>query len=102
MSDNTWSDRMPRGVLDLYCAADHVVTTPLDRRMLWHLEGVLAVSATNDRLRQLAQDLRRYLDSTCAHHWHEYEPDQENPNDIPAHRQCMWCSDVEWHNAEAA
>lgn len=89
---SAWQDRMPRSVLDLYCAADHVVTTPTDRRMLWHIEGVLAVAAGNDRLRQLAQDLRRYLNSTCEHHWHEYEAEP----DIPAHRQCLWCSDVEW------
>ena len=95
MSNNTWQDRMPRSVLDLYCASDHVVTTPTDRRMLWHIEGVLAVTATNDRLRQVAQDLRRYLNATCEHHWHEYRAEA----DIPAHRQCLWCSDVEWLDA---
>ena len=100
MSDSTWSARMPRSVLDLYCPADHVVDTPIDRRMLWHVEGVLAVAATNDTLRQFAQDLRRYLNATCAHHWHEYEPDPANPNDIAAHRQCLWCSDVEWRDEQ--
>lgn len=97
MSDNTWQGRMPRSVLDLYCPSDHVVTTPTDRRKLWHIEGVLAVAATNDTQRQLAQDVRRYLNATCEHHWHEYEAE----TDISAHRQCLWCSDVEWLDAGA-
>lgn len=102
MSAGTWQDRMPRSVLDLYCAADHIVTTPTDRRMLWHIEAALAVTATNEMQRQLGRDLRQYLHATCEHHWHEYEPDPENPNDIAAHRQCVWCSDVEWLNPEVA
>ncbi|WP_395109819.1 hypothetical protein [Actinomadura sp. SCN-SB] len=97
MSDTApWQARMPRSVLDLYCPSDHLVTTPTDRRMLWHLESELAVAATNDRLRRLASDLRRYLNDTCAHHWHEREAEAG----IPAHRQCLWCSDVEWIGGE--
>lgn len=99
---DAWSDNMPRSVLDLYCAQDHVVTTPTDRRMLWHIEGQLAVAATNDTLRELALHLHRYLNETCAHHWHEYEPDPDNEHDVRAHRQCLWCNDVEWRETPEA
>jgi hypothetical protein len=34
----------------------------------------------------------QYLNETCGHHWHEWAGDE----DIAAHRQCSWCSDVEW------
>jgi hypothetical protein len=83
----TWRTRMPRGVLDPRCPHGEPVTTPADRRMLWHLEGLIAVAATSDMLRQAAIDLRAYLDETCEHHWHDYEGDDV----IPAHRQCLWC-----------
>lgn len=83
----TWRTRMPRGVLDPHCPHGEPVATPTDRRMLWHLEGLIAVAATSDMLRQAATDLRAYLDETCEHHWHDYEGDDV----IPAHRQCLWC-----------
>jgi hypothetical protein len=90
--NNTWRDRMPRGVLDPYGPHGEPIFTPTDRRMLWHLEGALTVAATNDTLRQLATDLRAYLNETCQHHWTDYDPE----TGIPAHRQCLWCCGVEW------
>jgi hypothetical protein len=82
----TWRTRMPRAVLDPRGPRGEDITTPADRRMLWHLEGVLAVAATNGTLRQVATDLSAYLAETCEHHWVDYEGDDE----IPGHRQCLW------------
>ena len=64
----------------------------MDRRILWNLEGFLAVSGTIREHRQKQENLLAYLRSTCAHHWHEYEADPP----IKAHRQCLWCNEVEW------
>lgn len=91
MTETNWRD-MPRSVTESFCPRDHFITTPTERRMLWHLEGVLTVSATNDTLRGVARNLRAYLTETCEHHWHEYRAE----GDIPAHRQCLWCCDVDW------
>lgn len=89
----TW----PRGVTDPHCAQGHHVETPADRRLLWHLEGQISTYAPHgSALDRLARDLRQYLNETCQHHWHEYEPEPGNENDVPAHRQCLWCNDVEW------
>lgn len=89
----------PRGVSDPRCPNGHVLerTTSTDHRLLWWIETSLAVSATNDTLRELASDLRRYLNATCQHHWHHYEGD----DDVPAHRQCLWCCDVVWLEGES-
>jgi hypothetical protein len=82
----------PRGVCDPLCPQEHAIETTTDHRLLWHLESVLAVSGTTDYLRDVGRDLHRYLNETCQHHWHEYAGD----DDIPAHRQCLWCNDVIW------
>lgn len=82
----------PRGVLDPLCADEHVITESLDRRVLWHLENVLAVSATTDYLREKASNLQRYLNGTCEHHWHDNQQYEEGD---PPLRQCLWCNDVE-------
>jgi hypothetical protein len=82
----------PRGVLDPLCPDEHIITESLDRRVLWHLENALAVSATTDYLREKASNLRRYLNQTCEHHWHDNQ--QYDENDPPL-RQCLWCNDVE-------
>lgn len=83
----------PRGVGDPFCPDGGRIRTPTDHRLLWHLETVLAVDArTGSRLDEVRQDLRRYLNARCDHHWHEYEGD----GDIPAHWQCLWCNDVLW------
>jgi hypothetical protein len=92
-----WIDRMPPSVTDLFNPHGELVTTPTDRRMLWHIESVLSVNAPiGSRLAQLGRDLRSYLNETCGHHWSEYQPDPDNESDVPAHRQCLWCHDVEW------
>lgn len=96
MNEFNWRDRFPRGVLDPFGPNGEVIFTPTDRRMLWHVEGVLAVAGTNDTLRNLGRAIHAYLNETCVHHWHDYTPDPANENDVPAHRQCLWCNDVEW------
>lgn len=83
---------LPRSVTDQLCPQGHIVTEPADRRWLWHLESVLAVSGTTDIHREKQHALQRYLVETCAHHWHDSEAD----GDIGAHRQCLWCCIVEW------
>lgn len=91
--DNDWRERAGRILLDPNDPNGAPLATPLDRRWLWRIEGELAVSATTETLRQLGRDLHQYLAETCEHHWgasHAAEPD------IPAHRQCLWCSDVDW------
>lgn len=94
MTDTTIPDAFPRGVTDPFCSQGHVVETPTDRRLLWHLE--LELSQSGDvRLREQGLTLAGYLASTCEHHWHDYAGD---PN-ILAHRQCLWCSHVEWKDA---
>ena len=95
MSDpwaNDWRERAGRIILDPNGPDGRPLETPRDRRWLWRIEHSLAVNATNDMLRQLQRDLHQYLAETCEHHWSERDGD----DDIPAHRQCLWCSDVEW------
>lgn len=84
----------PRGVADPFCPSGHRldVDTSTDHRLLWHIEGELSVLGGTERLRQLTSRLREYLNATCQHHWHEYEAE----DDMPAHRQCLWCNAVEW------
>jgi hypothetical protein len=90
---DTWRENWPRGVVDPLDPDGTPIVTPTDRRLLWHIEGVLAVAATNDRLRRLGSNIRQYLNETCEHHWKTYEGDEV----IDAHRQCLWCHAVEWH-----
>jgi hypothetical protein len=87
----TWRENLPRSVLDPWDSQGQPVFTPADRRMLWHIEGVLAVTATNDTLREVARDLRDYLVETCDHHWIALSAD----DCCPAMRQCTWCSYTE-------
>jgi len=74
------------------CSRGGSDATTLDRRWLWRLESFLAVSGTNRDQHQMGSDLRQYLNESCAHHWHNYAAD----DDIEAHRQCLYCHDVEW------
>lgn len=79
-----------RGAWDPICPRGCVLETTTDHRLLWHIECMLAVSATNDSLRELGSSLRKYLGATCQHHWHT---DEANPP-FQAMRQCLWCNDV--------
>lgn len=90
----------PRGVLDPLCPDEHIITETTDRRILWNLEMVLSGLA-GTAARDAVRNLRIYLHQTCAHHWHDYEGDLLPPEagGIPAHRQCLWCHDVEWAGA---
>lgn len=99
----TWRDRAPRSLTDLFDLYEQPIFTSADRRWLWCVESGLAVSATNDEQRQLARDLRAYLTETCEHHRVDYARSEwRHPvtgvveDVIPAHRQCLWCHDVEW------
>ncbi len=82
---------LPRSVMDPLCPEDHPVETPQDRRWLWHIEGFMAVNATTNYQRAMVRVLRRYLNDTCDHHWHESTGYDDEPL-----RQCLWCNDVEW------
>jgi hypothetical protein len=81
---------MPRSVLDPWDSQGQPVFTPADRRMLWHVEGVLAVAATTDYLRDLVRDLAAYLRETCEHHWIDLPAD----DCCPAMRMCTWCHET--------
>lgn len=103
MMTGTWRGRMPRGVTDPLGPRGEPIATPADRRLLWHIESMLAVRApAGSDLAALARDLRAYLNETCEHHWLEYaesrweHPDATEADAIPPHRQCLWCHDVEW------
>lgn len=101
----TWRDVFPRSVLDPFGPDGEPIFTSTDRRLLWHIEETLGVYAPirNDGLQVLHRALRSYLNGTCEHHWRDYEvsewrhPDTGEVEDqIPAHRQCLWCNEVEW------
>lgn len=91
-----WRDRAPLSLLDPNDPDGEPCSTPMDRRWLWRLESFLAVSGTNDTLRQMGSDLRQYLNESCEHHWRHYATETDVSWPIPAHKQCLWCSDVEW------
>jgi hypothetical protein len=101
MNESTVPEGFPRGVVDPLCPDEHVLTESTDRRLLWHLELQLA-GANTERLRDTGSALRRYLHTTCQHHWHDYLTCCDPPNDgcVPAHRQCLWCHDVVWLDEE--
>lgn len=89
-----WTNRAPSMLRDTLTGPDgEPCFTTTDRRWLWHLENAIAVHAPmGSDLEQFRRDLRQYLDETCEHHWQEWAGDDQ----IAAHRQCLWCSDVEW------
>lgn len=91
MSEN-WQDNAPAMLRSLAGPDGEDIPTPFDRRWLWRIEAFLAVSGTNDNQRQLGRDLRQYLNQTCQHVWRVWAGDDV----IAAHRQCLWCNDVEW------
>jgi hypothetical protein len=86
----TWRERAGRIVLDPRDPRGNPLTTPADRRWLWRIGNTLAGSAGTDELRQLAADLRGYLDETCEHHDLHYDGGE----DYPPHDQCLWCGEV--------
>lgn len=91
-----WRSRVPRSVTDDLTPGGDEVHAPTDRRMLWHLELQLATSApVGSHLAEVHRTLRAYLHDTCEHHWQRWPGDGE----LAAHRQCLWCCDVEWEAA---
>ena len=90
MADH-WTLRAPEMLRDETGPNGELCPTPMDRRWLWRLEGRLALCG-DPNLRALGDDLRQYLHETCEHYWRPWAGDDQ----IPAHQQCLWCSDVEW------
>lgn len=91
----TWRDRAPAMLRDtLTGPRSEPCFAPTDRRWLWRLESFLAVYGTNQRHDDARRDLLEYLRETCEHHWEDYAA--ESDGSIPAHRQCLWCNDVDW------
>jgi hypothetical protein len=95
-----WREFFPRGVLDPFGPSDEPIFTPTDRRMLWHLQYEMPSAGP---LGDLRLALYRYLCETCEHHWNECGEDVARHPDtgevldvLPAHRQCLWCNEVEW------
>jgi hypothetical protein len=94
-----WRDRAPAMLLTAAGPNGEPCDTPADRRWLWRLENMLAVTAPmGSALDDLRRDLRQYLNETCDHHWQEYDGEPGTP--IGAHRQCLWCNDTEWKTAD--
>jgi hypothetical protein len=88
-----WRECFPRGVQDPLGPRGELIETPTDRRLLWHIADALSVMATSDHIRELQNALTAYLHETCRHHWGRDLPGDEV---FPPHRQCLWCSYVEW------
>lgn len=86
-------DTFGLGVRDPICPREHLIDTTTDRRMLWHLAHELS-AGTTERQREFGRAAETYLHATCVHHWHEWRGDEE----IEAHRQCLWCNDVQWRS----
>lgn len=83
---------LPRGIFDQYGPDGEVITTPTDHRMLWHVrDHLLGVSVPY--VREVFEFLNDYLGATCQHHWKSHEAEEGY---CDAHRQCLWCHDVEW------
>lgn len=95
-----WRARAGKVLLDPCDPQGSPLPTPLDRRWLWKIESVLSVGATTDMQRELARDLGDYLRESCDHHFTgDCLPD--GPDDpIGPHRQCLWCSHVDWLTEE--
>jgi hypothetical protein len=88
-----WRSYFPRGVRDPLGPDGEPITTPTDRRLLWHIEGALSVLATSDHIRELQNALVAYLHETCQHEWRATWCGDDA---FPPHRQCLWCCHVDW------
>lgn len=86
-----WREHVGRAVLDPNGPDGAPLATPIDRRMLWHLESRLSVLLTTDYQRDVLTVLLAYLRDTCEHHWQESTDYDDNPL-----RQCLWCNATEW------
>lgn len=74
-----------------------LLNASVDRMWLWRIEAFLAVNATNDMQRQMAADLRQYLNQSCHHDWRDMEDYDDNQC-----RQCVWCNWTEWPQADGS
>ena len=84
---------LPRGIFDRYGPDGEVIETPTDHRMLWYVRDQLLGAASTPYLREVFGFLNDYLGATCRHHWRDYKAEEGY---CEAHRQCLWCNDVEW------
>lgn len=89
-ANDHWTNRASNPLVAAYDRYGVPLTTPMDRRWLWRIEGALAISSQHDS--QLLKDLKQYLYETCEHHWLHYDGDEV----VAEHRQCMWCDTVDW------
>lgn len=94
MADH-WTDRAPNTLVSPHDRYGVPLTTPMDRRWLWRIEGALAISSRHDS--QLLADLKQYLNETCEHHWLHYDGDEV----VDEHEQCLWCNRVEWKGGDS-
>jgi len=71
-------------------------TADTDRRWLWRLEGMLAVTATSAVHHATREELLAYLRGTCAHSWDLIPAGQyaEDPSTAPDLLQCRHCHRV--------
>jgi hypothetical protein len=83
---------LPRGIFDCYGPDGEKIDTPTDHRMLWYVRDEL-LGVSTPYVREVFQFLNDYLSATCQHHWRSYESEAGY---CGAHRQCLWCNDVEW------
>lgn len=82
---------LPRSVTDLVCLHGHVIEESQDRRILEHVESVLAVNAPmGSRLDDLRRTIKQHLNETCTHHWHD-DPTGYG-GIVQPYRQCLWCN----------
>ena len=83
---------LPRGIFDQYGPGGEKIDTPTDHRMLWHVRDHLLGATMSPYLREVFDFLNDYLAATCQHHWLSRDAD---PGYCDAHRQCLWCNQIE-------
>ncbi|AKQ06994.1 hypothetical protein PBI_OVECHKIN_92 [Mycobacterium phage Ovechkin] len=84
---------LPGGVFASHGPRGEEIDTPTDHRMLWYVRDQLLGADMKPYVREIFEFLNDYLAATCQHHWLEYEAEEGY---CEAHRQCLWCNDVEW------
>ena len=100
METTHWTERAPAFLRDTLTGPNgEPCFTTTDRRWLWRMEEFIATYAPyGSALDQMRLDLRQYLTESCEHHF------RESPAcpvyEIGPHRQCLWCTHVEWKTAD--
>ena len=86
-----WRLRAPAMLRDLEGPHGEPLATHFDRRWLWRLQTFLVVNGTTHAHRQMAWDLKNYLNVTCEHEWGD-PFDYFDRGEFMW--QCLWCSNV--------